>query len=176
MNFIPVLPFLRVMGVLSAPQDLPYSNSLLARVLFLYIATGLLVLLLGETDLLTAVTLISMDLLVLIGFIKFCLYTRNNSDRYLQTLFACLGVGVIFQLLSMPLMLMIDTGAEAAEVNNFFVGIYYLLLVSWQITVIAHILRHAMNMAMTLTLLLSFSYFLLVIFISNQVVTILTAT
>lgn len=173
LNLIPFLSFARVMALLTAPQDLPYSNSSLARILFLYIVTGLLVLVFNDTDLLTAVALLAMDLLVLVGFIKFCLYTRNNTDRYQQTLFACLGVGVFFQLLSLPLILMIDTAADTATAINVFAGFYYLALVCWQITVIAHILRHAMNMQLTQTLLLSFSYFILIIFLSNQVVALL---
>lgn len=176
LNLIPILSFARVMALLSTPQDLPYSNSSLARVLFLYIVTGLLVLVSNDTDLLTAVALLVMDLIVLVGFIKFCLYTRNNASRYQQTLFACLGIGVFFQLLSLPLILMIDTSADAATANNVFAGFYYLSLVIWQITVIAHILRHAMNMRLTQTLLLSFSYFILVYFLSYQIDVLLAAT
>lgn len=176
MNLIPILPFARVMALLSAPQDLPYSNSSLARVLFLYIATGLLVLVFNGSDLLTAVALLVMDLIVLVGFIKLCLYTRNNAGRYQQTLFACLGVGVLFQLLLLPLILMIDSSTDKDTANNVFAGFYYLSLVVWQITVIAHILRHAMDMQLTQTLLLSFSYFILIIFLSNQIVVLLTAT
>lgn len=176
MNLIPILSFARVMALLSAPQDLLYTNSSLARVLFLYIATGMLVLVSNGTDLLTAVALLVMDLTVLVGFIKFCLYSRNNTSRYQQTLFACLGIGVFFQLLSLPLILMIDTSTDTATVSNVLAVFYYLSLVIWQITVIAHILRHAMNMQLTQTILLSFSYFILIIFLSNQIVGLLAAT
>lgn len=157
-----------------APQDLTYSKQHLVNLLSVYILSGLLVLLIGETDLMTAMALMTMDLLVLVGFIKFCLYTRNNTSRYLQTLFAVLGVGLCFQLLSLPLVFLIDTTAETPTANNVLAGFYYLILVSWQVTVIAHILRHAMGMVMSQTLLLSFSYLLLIIFLSNQIVSLLT--
>ena len=176
LNSIPVLPFLRIMGLLSAPQDLPHSTPLLKRVLSLYIFTAMLVLLPGTTDLFTVVVLILLDLAILTGFIKFCLYTRNNSNRFLQTFLACLGAGVFFQLLALPLVLVLNTAAEPAEASSVLGGLYYLLLVSWHVTVIAHILHHAMNMRMIQTILLSFSYFLLVIFITNQVVKFLAAT
>lgn len=175
MNFIPVLPFLRIMGLLAAPQDLPYSKPLLTRVLIVYLITGMMVLLPGATDLFTAVALMALDLAMLAGFIKFCLYTRNASGRFLQTILACLGVGIFFQLLSLPLVLALNVGPDASQANNAASGIFYLILISWQVTVIAHILRHAMNMVMTLSLLLSFSYLLLVILMSNQLVVFLAS-
>ncbi|MDH5425149.1 MAG: hypothetical protein OEY29_09160 [Gammaproteobacteria bacterium] len=176
MNVLPALSFIRIMGLLSAPQDLPYSKSLLRQVLFIYFVSGLLVLLPGTSDLFTAVVLMLLDLAMLTGFLKFCLYTRNTSTRFLQTFIACLGVGVLFQLLALPLVLVMNTGAELSQANNALGALFYFLLLSWQVTVIAHILRHAMNMQMTLTLLLSFSYVLLVIYISNQAVILLAAS
>ena len=162
------------MGLMSAPQDVPYSQSLLIRVLILYLATGMLVLLPGAEDLFTAIVLILLDLILLFAFLKFCLYSRNNSNRFLQTFVACLGVGVFFQLLALPLVLALNIGAEeTSQASSALGGLFYLLLVSWQVSVMAHILRHAMDMLMTLTLLLSFSYLLMVIFISNQVVALL---
>ena len=162
------------MGLMSGPQDLPGSSSLLVRLLLLYLITGMMVLLPGSEDLFTAVTLMLMDLILLVGFLKFCLYTRNTSARFLQTLIACLGVGVIFQIIALPLVVVLNAAAESNQANNAVGGLFYLLLVSWQVTVMAHILRHAMNMMLSLTLMLSFSYMLLIIFLSNQVVTLLS--
>jgi len=161
---------MRIMGLMAAPQDLPYAKPLLMRVIILYVVSGMLVLLPGSTDLFTSIVLILLDLLLLFAFIQFCLYTRNNSARFLQTFLACLGVGILFQLLALPLVLILNAGTEASQANNAVSGLFYLLLVSWQVTVMAHILRHAMNMAMLLSLLLSFSYLMAVIFLSNQVV------
>lgn len=173
LNFIPAILFIRIMGLLSAPQDLPYSISLLSRVLILYLLTGMLVLIPGSEDLFTIIVLLVLDIVLLVSFLKFCLYTRNTSGRFVQTLIACLGVGVVFQVLALPLVLVLNTASEASEAGNALGGLFYLLLVSWQVTVMAHILRHAMNMTLSLTLMLSFSYFLLVIVISNQVVSLL---
>jgi len=173
LNFIPVIPLLRIMGLLSGPQDLPASSSLLTRLLMLYLVTGMLVLLPGSEDLFTAVTLMLMDLILLIVFLKFCLYTRNTSARFLQTFIACLGVGIFFQLIALPLVVVLNNTAEASQAGNAIGGLFYLLLVSWQVTVMAHILRHAMNMMLSLTLMLSFSYLLLIIFLSNRVVALL---
>lgn len=143
------------------------------RVLTVYLLTGLLVLLTGSADLFSAVTIMALDLVLLIAFLKFCLYTRNTPYRFNQTFLACLGIGIIFQLLALPLVAVLNTGAEAADANNAVGGLIYLILVSWQVTVIAHVLRHAMDMVLTLTLLLSFSYYLLVIFLSNQLMLLL---
>jgi len=175
LNFIPAQVFLRIMALMAGPQDLPYSTTLLIRVLVLYLFTGLMVLMPGSSDLFTAMALMLIDLALLVAFIKFCLYTRNTQARFLQTFLACLGVGVVFQLLALPLVMVLNSAAESSQANNAVGGLFYLLLVSWQVTVMAHILRHAMNMMLSLTLMLSFSYFLLIIFISNQVVTLLSA-
>lgn len=163
------------MALMSGPQDLVYSGALLSRLLVLYLITGLVVLLPGSEDLFTAVTLMVIDLVMLVGFLKFCLYTRNTSARFEQTFLACLGVGILFQVIAFPLVLALNAVPETSQANNAVGGLFYLILVSWQVTVMAHILRHAMNMLLSLTLMLSFSYFLLIIFISNQAVTLLTA-
>jgi len=163
------------MGLLSGPQDLPASASLLSRLLMLYLVTGMMVLLPGSEDLFTAVALMLMDLILLVGFLKFCLYTRNTSARFLQTFIACLGVGIVFQIIALPLVVVLNAAVESNQANNAVGGLFYLLLVSWQVTVMAHILRHAMNMVLSLTLMLSFSYMLLIIFLSNQVVTLLSS-
>lgn len=170
MNFIPVVSFLRVMGLMVAPQDLPFSQPFLMRVLALYLITGVLVLLPGMEDYFTAVILILLDIFLLIIFLKFCLFSRNNSARFLQTLYACLGVGIFFQVLALPLVIMLNVGSDEATQTVSPIGsLFYLILVSWQVSVMAHILRHAMDMVISLTLLLSFSYLLMVIFISSQV-------
>jgi len=161
------------MGLMSGPQDLPGNSSLLTRLLILYLVTGMLVLLPDSEDLFTAVALMLMDLILLVGFLKFCLYTRNTSARFLQTFIACLGVGIVFQVIALPLVVVLNAAAESNQANNAIGGLFYLLLVSWQVTVMAHILRHAMNMMLSLTLMLSFSYMLLIIFLSNQVVALL---
>lgn len=163
------------MGLLSGPQDLPASASLLSRLLMLYLVTGMMVLLPGSEDLFTAVALMLMDLILLVGFLKFCLYTRNTSARFLQTFIACLGVGIVFQIIALPLVVVLNAAVESNQANNAVGGLFYLLLVSWQVTVMAHILRHAMNMVLSLTLMLSFSYMLLIIFLSNQVVALLSS-
>lgn len=175
LNFIPVIPIIRIMGLLSGPQDLPASVSLLSRLLMLYLVTGMMVLLPGSEDLFTAVALMLMDLILLVGFLSFCLYTRNTSARFLQTFIACLGVGVVFQIIALPLVVVLNTAAESNQANNAIGGLFYLLLVGWQVTVMAHILRHAMNMMLSLTLMLSFSYMLLIIFLSNQLVALLNS-
>ena len=175
MNLIPLQVLLRMMALMSGPQDLPFSIPLLSRVLLLYLVTGLMVLMPGSADLFTAISLMLIDLVLLVVFVKFCLYTRNTSARFIQTLMACLGVGVVFQLLALPLVLVLNAAGETGQANNALGGLFYLILVSWQVTVMAHILRHAMNMMISLTLMLSFSYFLLIIFISNQIVTLLSA-
>ena len=176
LNYQPILIIVRMLGLLSAPQDLPYSPSLLLRLLAVYVVTGMMVLIPGVNDLFTAVALLLLDLVLLFAFLKFCLYTRNHSERFLQTLLACLGVGIFFQLLALPLVLVLNSGVETSQANSALGGLFYLMLVSWQITIIAHILRHAMNMLMGLTLLLSFSYLLVAIFLSNQITAYLAAS
>jgi len=176
LNYQPILTIVRMLGLLSAPQDLPYSQSLFLRLLAVYVATGMMVLLPGTNDLFMAVVLMLLDLVLLFAFLKFCLYTRNHSERFLQTLLACLGVGIFFQILALPLVLVLNSDVETSQANSALGGLFYLMLVSWQITIIAHILRHAMNMIMALTLLLSFSYLLVAIFLSNQITAYLAAS
>lgn len=175
LNTLPFAEFIRIMTLRSGPQVLPYSVAQLARVLVLYLVTGLIVLTPGAGDLFTSIVLMVIDLVMLVVFIKFCLYTRNASERFHKTFLACLGVGTLFQLLALPLVFILNTGPETSQASNVIGGLFYLLLISWQVTVMGHILRHAMNMMLSLTVFISFVYFLLIIFISEQAVAYLAA-
>lgn len=161
------------MSLLAGPQALPYSTAHFVRLLLLYLISGMLVLLPGSEDLFTAMALMLLDLSLLTTFVWFCLYTRNKLPRLQQTLTACFGTGFIFQLLAVPLVLVLNAAPEGA--NNAVASLFYLLLISWQMAVMAHILRHALDMAIALTLVLSVAYLLLAIFLSNQTVLLLAS-
>ena len=161
---------LRIMMLSAGPQDLPYSPAVLLMTLVAYVITGLVILAPGTDGFSTTLLLMAMDVIVLTGFCYFLLYTRSRLPRLLQTITAMAGVGVLFQLLAYPLILMLDNNA-ASQQGSAVGSLLYFVLISWQLAAVAHIFKQALDMAIGLTLMLSVAYLLLVIFLSDQILT-----
>ncbi len=141
----------------SAPQDLPYSLALSLQLVVFYVLSGLLVLqtTLQPDDMLGGIIL---GLLVQLVFTYLVLAALNKSARFMQTLSALLGIGLLFNLLSWPVFSVL-ADATSQESIKATMSLLFLLLISWEVLVKAHIFRHALEMRMFAALALSFSLF-----------------
>ncbi|MGD2052996.1 MAG: hypothetical protein PVG45_02730 [Gammaproteobacteria bacterium] len=150
---------LAIMLLRAGPQDVPYSTSLLAAVTFLYLAGGIVVL---TTALATsqAVANMMLDIAVLFAFSYFCLSLLGFRARFVQTVTALAGVGIVYHLLAWPLFIQIH-GMQPEQQGVKIAGLLMLLLISWQVLVFAHVFRHAMQLSMARALALSFGYLFL---------------
>ena len=149
----------------SAPQDLPYSPRLLVQLMLAYILSGIVVLqtTLNPEDILSGLLL---GLLIQYVFTYSVLRALDKRARFVQTFCAILGIGILFNLLSWPVFSMLsdETAQEAVKSS---MSLMFLLIISWEVLVKAHIFRHALEMRMFSALALSFSLFFISVALSQ---------
>jgi hypothetical protein len=100
------------------------------------------------------------------AFTYLVLQALNRRSRFLQTFSAILGVGVLFNLLSWPVFSIL-ADVSVSESLKTSMSLVFLMLISWEVLVKAHIFRHALEMKMFGALALSFSLFFISIALSQ---------
>ena len=163
---MPVLQKLILMLLLkSAPQDLPYSSRLTVQLVAAYIFSGIVVLqtTLQPDDMIAGLIL---GFLVQYVFIYLVLQALDRRPRFLQTFCAVMGVGIIFNLLSWPVFLVLSD-ALTSDTVKASMSLMFLMLISWEVLVKAYIFRHALEMKMFSALALSFSLFFISLALSQ---------
>ena len=149
----------------SAPQDLPYSLQLMLQLVLAYILSGIAVLqtTLKPDDLFSGLFL---GLIIQYVFTYAVLKALDKSARFVQTFCAILGIGVLFNLLSWPVFSVLSD-ETTQDVMKSSMSLLFLLIISWEVLVKAHIFRHALEMRMVSALAISFSLFFISIALSQ---------
>lgn len=153
---------LRILAIIllkAGPQHLPCSLSLLATMILLYVATGMLVLTISM-EFGQALASMLLDTAVLFAFSYFCLSLLNYRSRMIQMVSALAGVGIVYHLLAWPLFVQVDV-MQSQEQGVRIAALLMLLLMSWQVLVFAHVFRQTMQMSMGRSVALSFGYLFL---------------
>lgn len=125
------------------PQELPQSVHLLGVAAAMYVLAGFLV---AATLLqpLTAMMAALADLTLLAGLLRAVLWVRALDGRYMQSLTALAGAGAIISFAALPLT--IWQQQLQTEPDEFTLPSLLLLFVlAWNLTVAAHVLRHALS-------------------------------
>ncbi len=150
-----LLKLLFLLFLKSTPQDLSYSSRLTLRLLLAYVFSGFIVLqaTLNPDDILAGILL---GLFVQFAFVYLVLKSLSQGSRFLQTFCAILGIGVFFNLFLWPVFSVLSD-ASTDEALKSTMSFVFLMLISWEILVKAHIFRHALEMKMFSALALSFS-------------------
>jgi hypothetical protein len=149
----------------SAPQDLPYSLRLMLQLVLAYILSGIAVLqtTLKPDDLFSGLFL---GLIIQYVFTYAVLRALDKSARFVQTFCAILGIGVLFNLLSWPVFSVLSD-ETTQDVMKSLMSLLFLLIISWEVLVKAHIFKHALEMRMVSALAISFSLFFISIALSQ---------
>ena len=149
----------------SAPQDLSYSSRLMVQLVAAYVFSGFIVLqtTLNPEDMFAGILL---GFFVQYVFTYLVLQALGRSSRFLQTICAILGVGILFNLLSWPVFSVLSD-ASLSDTLKSSMSLVFLMLISWEVLVKAHIFRHALEMKMFSALALSFSLFFISIALSQ---------
>lgn len=149
----------------SAPQDLPYSRRLALQLTAAYIFSGVIVLqtTVNPDHLLAGMVL---GFVVQYGFAYLVLSALAKIARFLQTLCALLGISMLYNFLSWPVLSVLSDEA-APESLKSLMSLMFLLLISWEVLVKAHIFKHALEMKMFAALALSFSLFFISVTLSQ---------
>ncbi len=139
----------------SAPQDLPYSSRMMLRLLVAYVVSSFVVLqtTLNPNDIFAGILL---GVFVQFAFIYLVLQALAKGSRFLQTFSAVLGVGMLFNLFSWPVFSVLSDASISDAVKSSM-SLVFLMLISWEVLVKAHIFRHALEMKMFSAIALSFS-------------------
>ena len=125
------------------PQDVPAGMALLKLCLLGYALAGLAMLLLS-TPFPVAILQILLDLVLMAGLLHLALLARRHPRRFEQTLSALTGTGTLMGLLMLPLVTWIVWQSSAGDVQ--LPWLLLLGLTAWSIAIMAHILRHALDL------------------------------
>lgn len=152
--------FLEVCLLRRRPQDLPHSLFLLKLTLAAYAAAniGLAAINLAPGP---AVAAGVLDTVLLVAVTMVLLQLRRLPRRLPQTLTALAGSGALLNLLAAPVMLWLAALPEPAREG--LPALLILGLVVWSLAVMAHILRHALDIPFFGGLLLAIAYFWLLL-------------
>lgn len=156
---------LTLMILKSAPQDLPYSPQLAVQLAVTYIFSGIIVLrtTLNPDDMFTGLLL---GFIVQYVFTFLVLRAVNKVARFVQTFSAIVAVGILFNLISWPVFAVLTSESITTALQSYM-SMAFLLIISWEVLVKAHIFKHALDMKMFSAVVVSFSLFFISIVLSQ---------
>ncbi len=139
------------------PQDLPASPLLAGIAAAAYVGVGWLV---GLAQLTAGQALLAtlLDALLLAVLVRIVLWVRDRGARFLQTFAALAGSGAVLGLVILPLVLWGQGGAETGAGSGALLPLLLLAWTVWGLTVMAHILRHALETRLIIGMGLSLVY------------------
>ncbi len=156
---------LALLALKATPQDFPHSQRLTVHFAIAYVFSGIVVLqtTMEPTDLLGGLV---FGLFVQFAFTYLILRSLNRSARFLQTIFAIIGAGVLFNLISWPLLSVLADESSSESLRSSM-SLLFLMLISWEVLIKAHIFKHALDLKMYSALALSFSLFFISVMLSQ---------
>jgi len=156
--------FFDICRLAKGPQDIPESKNLLKLCLIIYGLFSIGLAMFIETPG-NAILAGLMDVALLMLLMQALLQIFSKSIRWSQTVTAISGTGIIISLLALPLCFIVDFSVTI-EVTSSSEQIYGKLLLAilfyWNIVIIAHIFRHALEINFVVAIVLALSYIWLV--------------
>ena len=160
--------FFRICLLQRKPQDLPASNALLILCLIFYTAVNVLLSLHKVTVFKALQASFLESVLIVILTIAILRFSRRG-ERWLQTLTALVGTGCIMSLLALPIFYGSTLSSTDALVR-VIIFLLYLGLLVWNITVMAHILRHALDTSFIYGVIFALTYIFITSILINLVI------
>jgi hypothetical protein len=149
--------FFDICRLRKGPQDLPASPELLSLSLLAYaIVVALLGMISRPAADAVGASLVETGLVAAINFALLAL--RRFEGRWLQTTTAMAGTGVLFTLFAMPLFAGLAGPGVAASPAQGVLYAGLLLLIVWNISVTAHILKHALSVPFAAAIVCAAAY------------------
>jgi hypothetical protein len=145
--------FLDIALFSKGPQDTPASALLLALAIGANLAVGI-GLAMFQADWVESLLQSLVGIALLAGFLSVALALARKVSRLLQTATTVFGCDTLISVAAVPLLVGSQLSPEAAGVTTLL--LMFLLL--WQITVIGHILRHALSVPFMAGFALAFVY------------------
>ena len=132
--------YLRIALMRSPPQVLPASRFLLGLVLILHWVCGVALTLFTE-PLGKALFNSLLGTLIMVALVHGILALHGRAGRVVQTLSAIAGCEALIGLLAIP----VTAWFYADGVAKDLAALFSLLLLGWNVAIVAHILRHALS-------------------------------
>jgi hypothetical protein len=136
-----------------APQDIPYSKTLLNVLILIYAVIAFLTLA-PPDDFLKTLMEITFEMSVTAGFVWGLLAASNKLPRYCQTLCAFLGTDALIGFFALPVL----AASASAYWNTEVVIAALTALILWHWLVCGHIIRHALSQSLSFGLGVAFLY------------------
>lgn len=135
------------------PQDDGVSYPALLAALSAYLLMDILLALTDWTAL-VAVSMSILDVMVMVAYTGAVLALARKYQRLVQTLTALAGTGALLGVIGLPLFVLAATTPQGDQPSVTFV-LGWLMLLSWNIAVQAHIFRHALSTRFSVGLLVA---------------------
>ncbi len=159
--------FLDICLLKKGPQDLPKSTVLLVLCLFMYTLMDVL-LTVQSRPFVDALMVSLVDAGFLLGVTSLILRQHQKLDRWHQTLTSLFGTGVILGIFIFPLVFGGIQNQYEAWLQQIIV-VLFLIMVVWNVAVLAHIVRHAISTSMGIGIMIAILY----IWMSSLLITML---
>jgi len=143
------------------PEDLPASAFLFGVTLLAYIFAQLPIVLPGYGLSARLLGILMLDLVAAILFVWVVLILAGHRQRYLQTITAWLGVGILLALVAAPFSLWWQNVSDAESMSSILPLLVLFSVVVWSIAANAHILAQAISRPFAIGLLIALGYFFL---------------
>lgn len=158
------LEFFSICRLIKGPQDIPGSKNLLTLCMLGYAFCSIILVYLSEPfD--KAILAAVLEVGLVMVFTQAALQIRGKPSRWAQTVTALFGTGIIISLLALPIYLLIGVGGvndvSAGTSQGIDRGLGLMLLAAlacWNIAIMAHILRHALEITFMAGVILGITY------------------
>lgn len=146
------------------PQDISASKNLLIICLLVYGFISVQLALLSQPfD--KAVMAGAIEVVFIMIFCFAVLQIGGKSSRWVQTVTALAGTGIIISIIALPLYLFIGTNSETVATSDGLRVLGLLLLATlacWNIIIMGHIFRYALEINMFSSVVLAIAYIWLI--------------
>ena len=137
----------------AGPQDLPYSRDFLILTMAASVGAGLLAVAALEESRVALLEL-ALTYLFTVGFLYAVLSFRRLNSRFVQTASAVFGADALITLVALPAL----HAASGAGAERPVTGLAMLALGLWNLAVLGHIFRHALDTILPVGVLLALAY------------------
>ena len=159
--------FLEICLLRKGPQDLPKSTELLVLSLFMYTLIDVLLTVQSRPFIdALMVSFVDVGFLLLVTFL--ILKQHKHLDRWHQTMTALFGTGVVLGIFIFPLVF----GGFQNQYEEWLqqiIVLLFLIMVIWNVAVLAHIVRHAISTSAGIGVMIAILY----VWMSSLLVTML---
>jgi len=138
----------KMLRLRSGPQSLPASWRLTALLLTAYLIQNLITGQQLEDESAAAKSLVAINLQVFV--LAGLLYWRRHTERFVQTLSALAGVGLVFNAITWFLLTMSGTAQ-----NQSLLALSWFAVFIWSLFVDAHIYRNALSVTLSVGMLIT---------------------